>query len=87
MIVWMQEHLDGCRAPYPGEGIERFDSLREARDSFWRTVDSERIADGSQHTAWIFFYDPNDESNGPGDPCPDRIFMVGPRGGIRTEYA
>jgi hypothetical protein len=84
----MQEHLDpnNYRAPYPGEGVERFDSLKDARDSFWRTVDSERIADETQHTAWIFFYDPCGEDV-QGDAYPDRIFTVGPRGGIRTEHA
>ena len=76
------------------EDVEHFDSIRALVDSFERRlwdpyypcVTSDIQENGGQ-SGWVFFSDPNDEANGPGDPYPDRIICHGPRGGVRLEYA
>lgn len=74
--------------------VEHFNSIRELKDAFWRRLEDpyypcvtdDTPEDGGQE-GWVFFYDPNDESNGPGDPYPDRIICHGPRGGIVLRHA
>jgi hypothetical protein len=97
MKVWMLWHGGASYAAGDiMEDIEEFDSLRAAARNFdnradsWNTyypcVEREPQEEGGQ-SAWIFFHDPRDESNGPGDPYPDRILEYGPRGGVRITPA
>jgi hypothetical protein len=64
---------------------EEHDSIKAARDSFWRTCDGERLGDEHNHEGYLFLYDPREE--GVTDPYPDRILKYGPRGGVRMEPA
>lgn len=97
MKVWMLWHGGASYAAGTvADDIEEFDSLKDAKHSFDRRADSwntyypmverEPEEEGGQ-SAYVFFYDPNDESNGPGDPYPDRILRYGPRGGLHCEPA
>lgn len=99
MKVWMMVDRD---PGYYGETVnthyvEEHDSLKAAKDSFWRDCDGERLSDPRNTTARIFFYDPrehntfkwNDDPNDDWivDAYPDRLLSYGPRGGVRVEYA
>ena len=69
-------------APYVENDTEEFDSIKEALDSFAHRIDYDPYypcAGGEEASAWIFFYDPRQEA----DPYPDRVYEVGPRGGVR----
>jgi len=87
MQVWMQVQRDPNYYGQLGqrEGVEQYDSLKEAKDAFWRECDSERLADAMNHEALVFFYDPREKDVT--DPYPDRILRFGPRGGVKVEYA
>lgn len=78
------------------EDIEHFDSIKAALEDFDSRADSSRTyypcverdtPDNGGQSAWLFFSNPNDEGNGPGDPYPDRIIEYGPRGGLHVNYA
>ena len=85
MIVWILDHLDPHYYGQPDvdRHTERRESLREARDEFWRICDRENLGDARRHERWVFFYDPREVT----DPYPDRVMRIGPRGGVRIEYA
>lgn len=96
MKVWMLWHGGvNYSHGYIADDTEAFESLAEAKRVFdsradsWNTyypcVDRIPAEDGGP-SAWIFFYDPNAEENGPGDPYPDRVLEYGPRGGLRLNY-
>lgn len=92
---WLLWH--GGSSYSPGDiatDLERFPSLRALKDAFWQRLGdryypcvTEATQEEGGQSGWVFFYDPNDESNGPGDPYPDRVICHGPRGGIRLEHA
>lgn len=94
MKCWMLWHGGSSYAHgYVADDTEEFDSLKDAIRSFDARADSSNTyypcvertpEDEGGQSAWIFLYDPNDESNGPGDPYPDRILEYGPRGGLRV---
>jgi hypothetical protein len=97
MKVWMLWHGGtNYAAGYIEDDIEAFDSIKECERSFDRRADSwntyypcvERDpAENGGQSAWLFFYDPNDEANGVRDPYPDQILEYGPRGGLRRTPA
>ena len=70
-------------APYVQDHTEEFDSIQEAKDTFWRRADFDPyypcVEDSEMQ---LFFYDPRDNTV---DPYPDRILTMGPRGGVRME--
>lgn len=90
MKVWMLWHGGSSYAHGSIEDdVEEFASLKAAKDAFAARADFDPyypcVSDDA--SAWIFFHDPNDEGNGPGDPYPDRVLEFGPRGGVRVEHA
>jgi hypothetical protein len=95
MEVWMLWHGgSGYSASDVTTDTEHFASLPAAKrdfdsrpsDPYYPCLEREDT-DAGGPSAWIFFYDPNDESCGPGDPYPDRILEYGPRGGLKVSYA
>lgn len=92
MECWMLWHGGSSyAAPEIPRDLEHFDSLRAARDAFWRYGDQdpyrpcviEDTPEMGGAEGWIFLYDPSEVA----DPYPDRILNYGPRGGVRLEYA
>lgn len=75
------------------DDLESFDSIQDAALAFdcransWETYYPcvERVpSDDGGPSAYLYLYDPRDESNGPGEPYPDRYIEFGPRGGVRV---
>lgn len=94
MKCWILWHGGSSYAHgYVETDAEVFESISELKRAFdaradsWNTyypgVDRVPAEDGGP-SAYVFFYDPNDPSNGPGDPYPDRVIEFGPRGGVRV---
>lgn len=86
MPCWMLWHGGASWSPpeIPRD-LEPFDSMREAKDAFWRRGDFDPFFPcvGSDAYAYIFLYDPTEVA----DPYPDRIIRYGPRGGVVLEHA
>ncbi len=101
MKCWTIVHLGhSYSTDWRVRDVEQHDSVRAAKDSFWR--DSENPMADESAEAWLFFYDPVEACYSDGvdafgkeidddspiyDVYPDRLLRVGPRGGIRMEYA
>ena len=63
---------------------EAFDSLQEAKDTFWRRADHDpfRPCVDEETTELHVYFSPEYHENGP-----DRIIKFGPRGGVLLERA
>ena len=68
--------------------VEQFDSIQQAKDTFWRRTDFDPYYPCTDETAsmWLFFTDPRNQELAETDLIdpgyPDRILELGKRGGI-----
>jgi hypothetical protein len=84
MKVWMQWWGGYNYGHGEIDESEVFDSLKAARDEFWRRFnrfDSYYPCVGEESEARIYFSDPAEMR----DPYPDRLMRFGPRGGVVVE--
>ena len=82
MIVYMEWNARGY-APASIEDRERCESIKDAKDTFWRRADFDPSfpcveQDGTE--AYLYF-----GKDGKHGDYPDRRIYFGPRGGVRIE--
>jgi hypothetical protein len=86
MIVYMEWFGGPSYAPPTQDDRERFESIKDAKEAFWRRSDYEPgfpCVEDSE--ALLYFAGRKGDNDETGGEYPDRRLTIGPRGGVRIE--